>query len=113
MMTQTQTLKPWKITEYDPTVDFAPDKHWGGGFVDISAPDWDSFARVVVRLEGDKIDNPKGLAYARLIAAAPEMLAACQRVLLAIQWSTPSERLTPEDQATLLRAVIARATGTP
>lgn len=47
----------------------------------------------------------------RVKDAAPELLAVCERVLLAIEWSTSDERMTPREQARALRAAIAKATG--
>lgn len=49
-------------------------------------------------------------ANARLIASAPDLLAACQRVLRAIEWGTTADRMDSAEQAELLRAAIARAT---
>ncbi len=49
-------------------------------------------------------------ANAHLIASAPDLLAACQRVLRAIEWGTTADRMDSTEQAELLRAAIARAT---
>jgi hypothetical protein len=45
-----------------------------------------------------------------LYASAPDLLAACQRVLRAIEWGTTADRMDSAEQAELLRAAIARAT---
>ena len=50
-------------------------------------------------------------ANARLIASAPDLLAACERVLLAMEWSETSDRMSEPEQADVLRAAISRATG--
>lgn len=50
-------------------------------------------------------------ANANLIAAAPDMLAACQRILRAVRWSVTEDRMTPDQQADVLSAAIAKATG--
>jgi hypothetical protein len=42
----------------------------------ISAAGWGKFARVVVRMNGSSVDCQDGLANVRLIAAAPDLLAA-------------------------------------
>ena len=57
------TPGPWTITRDEEN------------YVHISG-NWVNFARVVVRFRGDKQDYKTGLANARLIAAAPDMLAA-------------------------------------
>jgi hypothetical protein len=44
-----------------------------------------------------------------LAKAAPAMLAACKRVLRAIEWAETADRMEPEEQAALLRAVIDKA----
>ena len=47
---------------------------------------------------------------ALLLAAAPELLAACKRVLKAIEWVTSEDRLTCVERAQVLREAIAKAT---
>lgn len=44
--------------------------------VRISSPQWASFASVVVRMKGEDSDTPQGIANARLVAAAPDLLDA-------------------------------------
>jgi hypothetical protein len=53
---------------------------------------------------------PHAEANIKLIEASPKLLAACQRVLRSIEWSTTEDRMTPEEQAETLRAAIAEAT---
>ena len=75
---------------------------------------------VIERDEYGSHDNPLATAHyqpkgdidanARLIATAPALLKACQRVLRAIEWSFPRDRLTDGEQAEELKAVIAQAT---
>lgn len=49
--------------------------------------------------------------HADLIAAAPDLLAACKRVLRAIRWGVTADRLDSEDQADILTAAINKAGG--
>lgn len=51
----------------------------GGCWRVIDAPTWDAFAKVVIKMTDDKADSEQGLANARLIAAAPDLLAALKR----------------------------------
>ena len=44
----------------------------------ISAAGWGELAEVVVRMQGSERNSPEGEANARLIAAAPELLAALE-----------------------------------
>ncbi len=79
---------------------------------------YEYYARPVVRMNGIIICEPKldfavGVeeynANAHLIAAAPELLAACERALvLCRKWRGGSEEL---DIGQLLIAAIAKATG--
>ena len=55
--------------------------------------------------------GPRAVANAQLIAAAPELLAACERVLLSIEWGYTVDRMTEEEQASTLRAALAKARG--
>ena len=50
-------------------------------------------------------------ANAKLISSAPDLLAACERVLRAIDWSVSEDRMSSQEQADLLRSAIAAATG--
>ena len=49
------------------------------------------------------------MANARLIATAPELLAACKRILAAIEWEYTGGRMEKDEQAAMLRAVINKA----
>lgn len=53
--------------------------------VRINGRGWGSLARVIVRMDGDVEDSPEGMANARLIAAAPDLLEACLRALPFLQ----------------------------
>jgi len=55
--------------------------------------------------------RPKHYADARLIAAAPELLAACQRVQRAIYWAETADRLSQDEIDAILVDAIAKATG--
>lgn len=50
-------------------------------------------------------------ADAQLVAAAPALLAACNRVLRAIEWAYTEDRLDTDEQAAVLRAAIESAAG--
>lgn len=69
-MTTQHTPGPWVINrgDYSDTAS-------------IGSSDWWGLAEVFIRLEGDTKDHPAGLANARLIAAAPDLLEALERVL--------------------------------
>lgn len=45
----------------------------------------------------------------RAIVSHNDLLAACKRVLRAIEWAKTSDRMTPEEQSEMLRAVVAKA----
>lgn len=47
----------------------------------IDAPQWGKLAKVIVRMRGFEMYNEEGLANARLIAAAPELLREMLRYL--------------------------------
>jgi hypothetical protein len=68
-MSQEHTPGPWTIERYEDEPDT---------YVYFQAPGWGNFAQAVVRMEDDAEDSPTGLANARLIAAAPELLEACK-----------------------------------
>lgn len=56
-----------------------------GSYVHINAFEWVALARVVVRMELSSEDNSEGLANARLIAAAPELLKVLEATYLRLQ----------------------------
>jgi len=68
----THTQGPWAISNYY------------AGKASISGKDWGGFATVVTRLDGDENEYSEGLANARLIAAAPDMLAALEELRAAV-----------------------------
>lgn len=47
---------------------------------------------------------------ALLMGSAPDLLAACKRVLRAIEWSTASDRLSNDAVAAILKNAIDKAT---
>ena len=75
----------------------------------IDGQEWTDLARVVVRMEGSDHDEAEGLANARLIAAAPDLLEVLYNmVVLASPFFTdPTQRLL----INLARAAIAKAEG--
>ena len=56
-----------------------------------------------------RVSQSERRANAQLLAAAPDLLAACRRVLRAIEWSETGDRLAATEQAALLRAAIRAA----
>ena len=61
-------------------------------------------------------DNEEHKANARLIAAAPELLAACKKALEAIRWwegEHPCCNGSTGEQEAAIRAAIAKAEGRP
>lgn len=110
-MSQDYTPGPWTITRYEDEPET---------YVYFQAPDWLNFAQAVVRMEDDAEDSPTGLANARLIAAAPDMLEALQplaamgdasvrkAILAALRPHERDSFITATDNA---RAAIAKATG--
>jgi len=52
--------------------------------VHISAPSWENFASVVVRMQGSEHIDPEGMANSKLIAAAPVLLSTCMAIRDAI-----------------------------
>lgn len=48
----------------------------GADAIAVSGAKWGSFAKVVVRLFAEDYDHPTGVANARLIASAPDLLEA-------------------------------------
>ena len=60
------TQGPWAVSNYY------------AGKASISGKDWGGFATVVTKLDGDESESVEGLANARLIAAAPDLLATLE-----------------------------------
>lgn len=78
--------------------------HATGGTIHNQAVVNDESTGRNVAIAYDKSDAP-------LLAAAPDLLAACQRILRAIDWSESGDRLDSTKQANILRAAITKATG--
>lgn len=100
---QAWTPGPWRISR-------GGRKHR----VAICGDGWLDFAKVVVRLESDLQDNETGLANARLIVAAPELLDVLQAfVQQEVDYMTRNNLGDPKKQYNVkwARAVIAKATG--
>lgn len=68
-------------------------------------------ASVVYDANGAGITGPINGKAAALFAAAPELRAACERVLRAIEWGVTDDRMSQQEQAELLKAVILKAEG--
>lgn len=62
------TRGPWELDE----------SLRGNSYTAISGEDWIELATVVTRMQSGTEDSPEGLANARLIAAAPELLEALE-----------------------------------
>ncbi len=95
-MTTNHTPGPWVIQR---SRTIRPNYAW------VCGQDWHELATVVVRSPGDKKDDATGLANARLIAAAPDLLAALEELCLA-----PNKH-RPEEYWNAARAAIAKAKG--
>jgi len=104
----------WEITGRKIT------KH-GGTYDFISGFKWGKFARVVVRFDYDYADNPAGVANARLIAAAPDLL---QCVVDAIPHGISTDNKNISDSQIIpvdmtmgelrrMKAAFNKATGAP
>lgn len=89
------TPGPWRVGK----------ARYGEHWANIHASAWEGFARVVVRMEGDDHDQKDGIANARLIAAAPELLAGAKAILAA----RSSQQSV--DAVIQLRDAIAKAEG--
>ena len=80
-------------------------------FVPLNLEGWGTVAYLVAT----PVDDPDVRAEIdRLVRACNSfdaLLAACKTVLAAIEWSTTTDRMTPEKQATILDAALAAAEG--
>ena len=94
--------------------------HWDNGFIRIRAPSWhsdsslDSLAKVYPRYNAtiggcNEFSIDEAEANARLIVAAPELLAACKCVLESLDRNLAIDCLPETREA--LRAVITKADG--
>ena len=98
---QCATPGPW-ATGYDGRSIYGPDRDFRGSGMTT---------HVVARANSGTATTAENLANARLIANAPELLAACQRVLRAIDWARPGDRMSSKDQAARFREAIEQAGG--
>lgn len=97
-MTTAHTPAPW-------TIDRGPSKT----YAEICAADWHGLAKVVVRFSGDNTDDATGLANARLIAAAPDLLFALQRLMDLIELSGPRRIAPHKSPIEAVRATLGQA----
>lgn len=74
----------------------------------ISSGHWDSFATVVSRMENAKTDCADGLANARLITAAPDLLASLREL---VAWQAAEKHAVPLIFLERARAAIKKAEG--
>lgn len=74
----------------------------------IDSDSWFGLAKVVTRMGGSRKDEPTGVANARLIAAAPELLEALEALVACI---TETRGPNANDAVTAARTVIAKAKG--
>jgi hypothetical protein len=105
MTPATQTIKAW---EYEPTYDTDLWNEHGDETYEaraLCAPDryGDTETVALVISTIPEVHN--------LIAAAPDLLAACRRILRALEWSYTSDRMAHEERVEMLREVIAKAGG--
>jgi len=75
----------------------------------ICGQDWHDLAHVVVRFSGDKEDDATGLANARLIAAAPDLLFALQRLMDIIELRGPRSIAPHKSPIEEVRATLGKA----
>ncbi len=92
-MSEQHTPGPWSAMPYERSVAIFSDD-----------------AYIAAVYDGPQIDRDQRLANARLMAAAPELLAALQAVWEAYEEGYETEELTPA-VADKVHAAIARATG--
>ena len=71
-MAQAHTPGPWSVD-----LDYVS----RDGRASINSEGWIALARVVVRMEGDETTCEDGIANARLIAAAPDLLEALEAAI--------------------------------
>jgi hypothetical protein len=83
----------------------------GEGLAGVSGPGWNELAGVVVEVNGYL--NDEGIANARLIAAAPDLLEALQELCEIVEDAIEQKSAKDLDSFTLqpARAAIAKATG--
>lgn len=113
------TAGPWGLTlpdfdysfeqYHDPECERDPD----AGMAKVSSKGWSNFATVAVCVNGEP--DAEGRANAHLIAAAPDLLAACERALDALSCAVEVGGCDPATHLVCceLRQAIAKARGTP
>jgi hypothetical protein len=100
------TPGPWNLVPADEDVKL------GSAFcLDLSAIGWGSFARVVIRFNDESEPSKEGLANARLIAAAPDLLEALRYYASPEAWTVNQVEGADGDYGAKARAAIAKATG--
>lgn len=106
-MAEQHTPGPWLIREF-PTRGGARPQLW----VMDATPDRDGkvMANAICSVTGT---NPAEQANARLIAAAPEMLAACRGLLDALESMGALDHPDLRSDVAATRDAVARATGQP
>jgi hypothetical protein len=90
------TKGPWELEE----------SLRGNNYTAISGDDWIELATVVTRMKLGGDDSPEGLANARLIAAAPELLEALENIILSSDANCGDSLANAIEAA---RAAIAKA----
>jgi hypothetical protein len=101
-MSQQHTPGPWTITRYEDEPET---------YVYFQAPDWLNFARAAIRRVDDAEDSPTGIANARLIAAAPDMLEALESAADELERIADIHGYGRASILRAARAAIAKATG--
>lgn len=97
------TKGPWELDS---------DALRGDSYTAINGEGWDELATVVTRMMGNAEDNPEGLANARLIAAAPELLEALELMVAMFADHTQYDEDGYETAAVAVaREVITKAKG--
>lgn len=98
----THTPGPWELDE----------SLRGNSYTAISGEDWIELATVVTRMKSSDEYSPEGLANARLIAAAPELLAALEDMFALFADHAQYDEDGHEAAAVAVaRAAIAKAKG--
>ena len=103
-MSTKHTPGPWRFGEAK------------NGYTTIGGGNWGEFATVVTRMEGRDHDDPTGVANARLIVAAPDLLAAVEALfqhcsMIHNVWGDGCNQKEANAAIDAGRAAIAKATG--